>query len=354
MAIKRYNVAVVGATGAVGTEMIRMLQERRFPVGRLRLLASARSAGKRLRAFGGSVAVEALTTGAFDGVDIALFSAGKGRSLAFAPAAVERGAVVIDNSSAYRMDPNVPLVIPEINPEDLRWHRGIIANPNCSTIIMLVPLWPLHKAARIRRIIVATYQSASGAGAKAMAELEEQTRQVLTKRPVTKEVFPHQYAFNLFSHNSAVDAASGYNEEELKMVLETRKIFHDRAIRVTPTCVRVPVLRAHSEAITIECDRALSPARARRLLAKAPGVRVIDDRQRNYFPMPLEASGRGDVLVGRIRKDLSHPRGLCLFVSGDQLLKGAALNAVQIAELLIRGRRHAARRAGRRVPAGRS
>ena len=335
---RTYNVAVVGATGAVGTEMIRVLEQRKFPVNRLRLLASERSAGKKLPALGGHIAVEALTASAFDGIDVALFSAGKGRSLQFGPEAVKRGAVVVDNSSAYRMDPKVPLVVPEINPEDLRWHRGIIANPNCSTIIMLVPLWPLHQAATIRRIVVATYQSASGAGAKAMAELEEQTRQVLGGRPATKEVFPHQYAFNLFSHNSAVDHASGYNEEELKMVAETRKIFHAPRINVTPTCVRVPVLRAHSEAITIECEKKLTPEAARKLLAKAPGVLLVDDRKQNYFPMPLEASGRDEVLVGRLREDLSHPKGLCLFVSGDQLLKGAALNAVQIAELLVSGK----------------
>ncbi len=336
MGTKRYNVAVVGATGAVGTEMVRVLEQRRFPLNRLRLLASERSAGTRLRALGRSFTIETLNHHSFDGIDVALFSAGTGRSLEFAPTAVQAGAVVVDNSSAYRMDPQVPLVIPEINPQDLRRHHGIIANPNCSTIILAVPLWPLHQAARIRRIIVATYQSASGAGAKAMAELETQTRQVLARQPVTKAVFPHQYAFNLFSHNSSVDPISGYNEEETKMVLETRKIFHEPTMRLTPTCVRVPVLRAHSEAITIECARKLTVAAARRILARAPGVRLVDDRRRNYFPMPLDASGQGDVLVGRIREDLSHPKGLCLFVSGDQLLKGAALNAVQIAELLIR------------------
>jgi aspartate-semialdehyde dehydrogenase len=329
-------VAIVGATGAVGVELIRCLERRNFPLAALRLLASARSAGKTLTYRGEALTVEALTEASFRGVDIALFSAGKAISKQFAPLAVAAGAVVVDNSSAFRRDPAVPLIVPEINPQALKGHGGIIANPNCSTIIAITPLWPVHRHNPIRRMILATYQAASGGGAAAMEELSESTRAYLEGRPYEPRVLPHPYAFNLFSHNSPIDAESGYNEEELKAVHETRKIYGDAAIRVTATCVRVPVLRAHSIAINIECERPITPAQVRALMADAPGVKLVDDPGRNYFPMPIDASGGDPILVGRIRADISDPSGrsVALFVAGDQLLKGAALNAVQIAELL--------------------
>ena len=329
-------VAIVGATGAVGVELIRCLERRDFPLAALRLLASARSAGKTLTYRGEALAVETLTEASFRGVDIALFSAGKAISKQFAPLAVAAGAVVVDNSSAFRRDPAVPLIVPEINPQALKGHGGIIANPNCSTIIAITPLWPVHRHNPIRRMILATYQAASGGGAAAMEELSESTRAYLEGRPYEPRVLPHPYAFNLFSHNSPIDAESGYNEEELKAVHETRKIYGDATIRVTATCVRVPVLRAHSIAINIECERPITPAQVRALMADAPGVKLVDDPGRNYFPMPIDASGGDPILVGRIRADISDPSGrsVALFVAGDQLLKGAALNAVQIAELL--------------------
>jgi aspartate-semialdehyde dehydrogenase len=289
--------------------------------------------GRPLEFRGETIRVEELTHNSFQGVDIALFSAGASRSREFAAAAVAAGAVVIDNSSAFRMDADVPLVVPEVNPEDARKHRGIIANPNCTTIIMLVAIKPLHDLARIRRVVVSTYQSASGAGAKAMDELREQTRAYLDGRPVVPEILPHPYAFNLFSHNSAI-TANGYCEEEMKMVHETRKIMHDDAIRVCATTVRVPVLRSHAEAIVVEQERKVTVDEACRALAGAPGVKLVDDRAGNTFPMPVDSNEQDDVLVGRIRDDLSSDTGLALFVCGDQLLKGAALNAVQIAELL--------------------
>ena len=336
--MKSFRIAVVGATGAVGQEILRTLERRRFPVAQLRPLASARSAGKTVTFAGEEIPVEALNENAFKEIDYALFSAGATRSREFAEACVKAGAVMIDNSSAFRMRSDVPLVVPEINPGDLKTHKGIISVPNCSAIILGVPLWPLHQAAVIERIIVSTYQSASGAGAQAMAELEAQTRAYATGQPLVREVFPHQIAFNVFSHNTAINQ-NGYNEEENKVIEETRKIFHEPKLPITATCIRVPVLRAHSESIVIETKRALSPEEAREILAKAPGVKLVDDRAKNHFPMPLEASGQFDVLVGRIRKDLSHPRGLALFVSGDQLLKGAAWNAVQIMEELTRAER---------------
>lgn len=325
----------MGATGAVGEEMIQILEQRKFPVKELRLLASHRSVGKKYRFNGSEVTVQELTKDSFKGIDIVLASAGGSISKEFAPYAVKEGAVVIDNTSAFRMDPEVPLVIPEINPRDIKKHKGIIANPNCSTIIMLVPIFPIHQTNRIKRIVVSTYQAASGAGAKAMKELEDQSREVLAGQKARKEVFPHQIAFNLFSHNSAIKD-DGYNEEEIKMVKETKKIFHSDKIRVVPTTVRVPVFRAHSEAITLELTREPNLSEIRQTLSQAPGVKVIDDTAKNYFPMPIEATGQDDVLVGRIRKDISHPKGLCLFVAGDQLRKGAALNAIQIAEILCR------------------
>jgi aspartate-semialdehyde dehydrogenase len=331
-------VAVVGATGAVGVELMQCLEQRRFPLSNLRLFASARSAGKTLPFRGKPLAVEELTEDSFRGVDIALFCAGGNQSKRFAPIAVRQGAVVVDNSSAFRMDAEVPLVVPEINPQAVRLHKGIIANPNCSTIISITPLWPIHQVNRIQRLIVATYQAASGAGAAAMEELRESTRAHLEGRPHQHTVLPHPYAFNLFSHNSKVDPSNGYNEEEIKVMRETHKIFGDSTIRVTATCVRVPVLRAHSIAINFECERPITPGQVSDLLKTAPGVKIVDDAERNYFPMPKDASGQDPILVGRIRQDVSDPTGrsIALFVAGDQLLKGAALNAVQIAELLLR------------------
>ena len=329
-------VAIVGATGAVGVELIRCLEQRRFPLAELRLFASARSAGKTLPFCGAPLTVRELTDASFAGVDIALFSAGGSTSRRFAPLAVRAGATVVDNSSAFRMDASVPLVVPEINPEAMRGHGGIIANPNCCAIIAITPLWPIHKVNRMQRLQMATYQAASGAGAAAMAELRESTRAYLDGRSYAPKVLPHPYAFNLFSHNTPVDAATGYNEEEIKVMQETRKIFDDAQIRVSVTCIRVPVLRAHAMAITFECERPITPAQVRELLQSAPGVKLVDDPERNYFPMPQDASGQDPILVGRIRQDLSDPHGrsISLFVAGDQLLKGAALNAVQIAELL--------------------
>jgi aspartate-semialdehyde dehydrogenase len=329
-------VAIVGATGAVGVELIRCLEERRFPLSELRLFASARSAGKTLSFRGQALAVTELREDSFRGVNIALFSAGGGTSKRFGPLAVEQGAVVVDNSSAFRMDPAVPLVVPEINPEAVRGHRGIIANPNCSTIIAITPLWPVHRVNRLRRMIVSTYQAASGAGAAAMEELRESTRAYLEGRPYENRVLPHPYAFNLFSHNTRIDPQTGYNEEETKVIRETHKIYGDDSIRIAATCVRVPVLRAHSIAINFECERPITPEQVRDIMQTAPGVKVVDDQERNYFPMPKDASGQDPILVGRIRLDVSDPSGhsIALFVAGDQLLKGAALNAVQIAELL--------------------
>jgi aspartate-semialdehyde dehydrogenase len=302
----------------------------------LKALASARSAGKTLSFRGETIVIEELTERSFEGVDIALFSAGGGTSRKFSPSAVKAGAVVIDNSSAFRMDPNVPLVIPEINGNRIREHKGIIAVPNCSAITALMPLWPIHRVNRIKRVIVSTYQAASGGGAAAMQELVESTRASLNGQAFGPTVLPHPYAFNLFSHNTPIDPETGYNEEESKVIKETRKIFEDDRIAVGVTCVRVPVLRAHSEAITFECENPISENDVRAILSRAPGVRIVDDRVRNYFPMPIDASGQDDVLVGRIRRDLSDASGhsIAMFVSADQLLKGAALNAIQIAELL--------------------
>jgi aspartate-semialdehyde dehydrogenase len=329
-------VGIVGATGAVGVELLGCLERRNFPLSRLRLFASARSAGKTLPFRGAALPVEELTEDSIAGINIGLFSAGSATSKRFAPLAVRHGTVVVDNSSAFRMDPQVPLVVPEINAAAMREHRGIIANPNCAAIISITPLWPIHRRNRIRRLIISTYQAASGAGAAAMAELRESTRAYLEDRSYTNTVLPHPYAFNLFSHNTRVDPRNGYNEEELKVIEETRKIFGDSQLRISATCVRVPVLRAHCMAVTFECENPISAAAVRELVAGAPGVRIVDDPQRNYFPMPQDASGQDAILVGRIRQDLSDPDGhsVNLFIAGDQLLKGAALNAVQIAELL--------------------
>ncbi len=335
--MKTYHVAIAGATGAVGTEFLRLLETREFPLESLRLLASERSAGRSLVFRGRPHPVELLTERSFRGLDIAFFSAGGSRSRQFAPPAVEAGALVIDNSSAYRMDPDVPLVIPEINPEDITTHRGIIANPNCSTIVLLMALAPLRKIGRIRRVVASTYQAASGAGAQAMQELLDQTHEVLHDRPIQPRVFPHPIAFNLFSHNTKVDE-SGYNEEERKMIYESRKILHEPGLKLTATCIRVPVVRAHSESVNLEFEPGQRPdlEAVRAALNCAPGVVVVDDRERNHFPMPIEASGRDEVLVGRLRYDVSNDDAIELFISGDQILKGAALNGIQIAEAWIR------------------
>ena len=329
-------VAIAGVTGAVGAEFIATMDKRGFRVGKLKALASARSAGKTIDFRGQKILIEELNERSFEGVDIALFSAGGGISRKFAPIAVKAGAVVVDNSSAFRMDPNVPLVIPEINAHRIRDHKGIIANPNCAAITALVPLWPIHQNNRIKRVIISTYQAASGAGAAAMEELVESTRANLNGQIYAPKVMQHLYAFNLFNHNTAVDPETGYNDEETKVIKETRKIFEDDRIAVGVTCVRVPVLRAHCEAITFECEKPITEDQVRAILSRAPGVKIVDDRAKNYFPMPVDASGQDDVLVGRIRKDLSDPSGhsISIFVAADQLLKGAALNAIQIAELL--------------------
>jgi aspartate-semialdehyde dehydrogenase len=329
------HVAVVGATGAVGQEFIRILEQRAFPLEKITFLASKRSAGKTVDFRGRTHTIQELTETSFEGVDLALFSAGASISKQFAPIAVKAGAVVVDNSSAFRMDPEVPLVVPEVNPGDIAKHKGIIANPNCSTIIMVVAVWPLHAANRVERLVVSTYQAASGAGYQAMVELQEQSRAVLAGLSVTAAKFPHQIAFNLFPHVD-VFGPNGYTKEEMKMVNETRKMFHDEKILVSATCVRVPVLRAHSEAINLRFERPITPERVRELLAAAPGLRVVDDTASNRYPMPIDASNGDDVLAGRIRQDISQPdgRGIELFISGDQIRKGAALNAIQIAEHL--------------------
>jgi aspartate-semialdehyde dehydrogenase len=352
---KQYAVAVVGATGAVGTEMLRVLEERRFPVKAIKLLASSRSAGRRVPFNGSTYSVETLRKRSFAGIDVALFSAGARRSLEFAPEAVKQGAVVVDNSSAFRLTDGVPLVVPEVNPHALRGHDGLIANPNCSTIVMLVALKPLHDAARITRIVVSTYQSVSGAGAKAMWQLYEETKDALrrfgvrgsgfrveafaqpTARSPAPRTLPAQIAFNVIPQVD-VFLENRYTREEMKMALETRKILEEPRLPISATCVRVPVFVAHSEAVWIETERPLSVEKAQALLRRAPGVRLVDEPSSGVYPLPIEAAGRDEVLVGRLRKDESVERGLALWVSGDNLRKGAATNAIQIAELVI-GRR---------------
>jgi aspartate-semialdehyde dehydrogenase len=329
-------VAIAGVTGAVGQEFLKILEQRHFPFTSLKVLASSRSAGKKIEFKGKEYVVEELTKNSFKRIDIALFSAGGDRSKEFAPIAAKAGAVVVDNSSAFRMDPNVPLVIPEINPQKIAEHKGIIANPNCSTIIGIVPVWPLHKANPVKRMVVSTYQAASGAGMQAMLELENQTREILAGKTPTIKAFPYQVAFNCFSHNSLLDA-SGYNLEEVKMVKETRKIFDCPDIAITCTCIRIPVFRTHCESINLEFKDPITPDQVRDLLSTAPGVSVLDDRKNNRFPMPIDATDKDNIFVGRIRQDESIPenRGINLWVAGDQLRKGAALNAVQIAEKLL-------------------
>ncbi|MBW2624852.1 MAG: aspartate-semialdehyde dehydrogenase [Deltaproteobacteria bacterium] len=332
-----YHVALAGATGAVGNEMLQILEEQEFPVASLKLLASSRSAGKTLDFRGESLHVEELRDDSFEGVDIALFSAGAAASRQFAPAAAESGCVVIDNSSGWRMDPEVPLVVPEVNPHAVADYRrkGIIANPNCSTIQMVVVLKPIYDAAGIERVVVSTYQAVSGTGKNAMKELTEQTRNLLTFQEVTAEVYPHRIAFNCFPHIGSF-LENGYTEEEMKMVHETHKIMEDPNIRVSATTVRIPVFYGHSEAVNIQTERKLSAKEARVLLFQAPGVRVMDNPDERIYPMPSEAAGTNDTLVGRIREDISIENGLDLWIVADNIRKGAALNTVQIAELLIK------------------
>lgn len=335
-----YRVAVVGATGAVGQEILRLLAEREFPIDDLRLLASGRSAGREVDFRDSTFRVEEAKPESFEGVDIAFFSAGGSVSEALVPEAVKRGAVCIDNTSAFRMDPATPLVVPEVNPEDLQWHKGIIANPNCSTIIMCVALQPLHLAANIRRVVVSTYQAVSGAGAQAMEVLRTQSRAVLDGYEVEPSILPYgkgakhyPIAFNLLPQIDGFGEA-GYTKEEWKMVRETQKIMHAPDLKVTATTVRVPVFRCHSESINVETDRKLSVAEVKEILSAAPGVVVMDDPEEMAYPMPADLSGRDEVFVGRIREDLTVDSGLNLWVVGDQIRKGAALNAIQIAELL--------------------
>ncbi|MEM7590823.1 MAG: aspartate-semialdehyde dehydrogenase [Cyanobacteria bacterium P01_A01_bin.83] len=328
------NVAVLGATGAVGKELLSLLAQRNFPLKNLKLLASSRSAGSKISYQGRAITVEAVNDNSFKDIDIVLASAGGSTSKAWAKKAVESGAVVIDNSSAFRMDDNVPLVVPEINPEAAAKHQGIIANPNCTTILMGVAIYPLHQVQPIKRVVVATYQSASGAGARAMEEAKVQAQDILNGKQAQAEVLPYPIAFNLFPHNSPLND-QGYCEEEMKMVNETRKIFNAPEIKVSATCVRVPILRAHSETINLEFEQPFDVKQARELIAAAPGVKLVEDWQSNYFPMPIDATGQDPVLVGRIRQDISHDCGLELWLCGDQIRKGAALNAIQIAELLL-------------------
>ena len=345
------HVAVAGATGAVGVEMIKTLERRNFPVASLKLLASARSVGRKMTFRGEEIAVEEMTEASFKGVDVALFSAGAGVSKQFRRAVVESGAVMIDNSSAFRLEDDVPLVVPEVNPEDVKWHHGVIANPNCTTIIMLVAVAPLHRAFGLKRLVASTYQSASGAGAKGMNELLAQTKALLAEAKDMDELaeryrdvlaridppkaFADPLAFNVFPHID-VFQPNGYTKEEMKMVNESRKMLHDPSLRISCTSVRVPSLRAHSESLNLEFSQKVTPEMVREVLATAPGAIVVDDPASNKYPMPVDASGHGEVLVGRIRQDVSNPdgTGIDMFVAGDQLLKGAAYNAVQIAELL--------------------
>ena len=331
-----YSVALVGATGAVGQTMVKVLEERKFPVRNLRLLASERSEGKSFKFLDEEVKVEKLTEDSFNGIDIALFSAGASRSKEFVPFATRVGAVVIDNSSAFRMEPDVPLIVPEVNPHAIAQFekRGIISNPNCTTIVMVVPLKPLHDYGRVRRVIASSYQAVSGAGGSAIRELEEQVRAYVHGRPLEVMVFPYQIAFNLFPHIDAF-LENGYTKEEMKLHHETRKILEDEELRVTATTVRVPVFYAHSVAVSIETDQKISREKARELLSQAPGVRLYDEPAEKKYPMPVMVAGQDECFVGRIREDISHEKGLCLWIVGDQLRKGAATNAIQIAEILV-------------------
>jgi aspartate-semialdehyde dehydrogenase len=331
----KYVVAVAGATGAVGREMLEVLEERKFPVSELVALASERSEGERVQFKGKSVIVRKMGKDSFKDVDIALFSVGAERSLEFAPAAIKSGAVVIDNSSAFRMDPKVPLVVPEVNAHAVERHSGIIANPNCSTIAMVMVLKPIHDRVKIKRVVVTTFQSVSGTGKEAMDELAQQTVALLNFKDVETKVYPHQIAFNCIPHiDSFLD--NGYTREEMKMLHETRKIMEDAAIRVTATTVRVPVFRCHSESLNIEMETGMSADEVRAVLAAAPGVIVYDDPKKNLYPLAIDVVGKDETYVGRVREDESVPNGINLWVVSDNLRKGAALNAVQIAELLIK------------------
>ena len=329
------HVAVVGATGAVGIEMIKTLEKRNFPVGKLTLLASARSAGKKLKFRGAEVTVTELTKDSFKGIDIALFSAGGSISKEFAPIAAKTGCVVVDNSSAFRQDDSVPLVIPEINAADVKWHKGIIANPNCTTAITLMALYPLHQAFTVKRIFASSYQAVSGTGAQAIEELKRQVNEIVSGKPVTKQVYPHQIAFNVLPQ---VDSflPSGYTKEEMKMENEGRKIMHHPAFRASVTCVRVPVYRSHSVAVSAEFEKPVNVEAARKVLKNAPGLDLVDEPENKKYPMPLFTSEKDNCEVGRIRMDCALDNGLCFWVSGDQLLRGAALNAVLIAEELLK------------------
>ena len=329
-----YNVAVVGATGAVGKEMLKVLEQRNFPIRNLRALASERSEGKILEFAGESLKVERLTTSSFEGIEIALFSAGASVSREFSPIAAKRGAVVVDNSKAFRMDKNTPLVVPEVNPHALRSHKGIIANPNCSTIQLVVAINPIHQRVKVKKLVVSTYQAVSGTGKEAIRELTEQSKQLLSRQKITKKVYPHQIAFNLLPHIGDF-LPNGYTEEEMKLVNETRKIMEDESIAITATCVRVPVFNSHSEAVTLETEEKISVEEVRKILSRAPGVIVEDSPGQEIYPLPIKAAGRDEVFVGRIREDLSSPNGINMWIVADNLRKGAALNAVQIAELLI-------------------
>jgi aspartate-semialdehyde dehydrogenase len=329
------HVAVVGATGAVGIEMIETLEKRKFPVGQLTLLASARSAGKQLPFCGKPVAVKELTADSFKGIDIALFSAGGSISKEFAPRAVKAGCVVVDNSSAFRMDDSTPLVVPEINASDIAWHKGIIANPNCTTAITLMALYPLHAAFGVTRIFASSYQAVSGTGARAIEELKRQVGEIVAGKPATREVYPHQIAFNVLPQVD-VFLPNGYTKEEAKMENEGRKIMHHPAFRASVTCVRVPVYRAHSVAVSAEFEKPVTVEAAREVLSRAPGLDIVDNPANQEYPLPLYASGRYNCQVGRLRRDCAMDNGLCFWVAGDQLLKGAALNAVQIAEELLK------------------
>jgi len=333
--MKHYNVAILGATGAVGRTMLKVLEERNFPIEELRLLASERSAGTEIEFKGNKYVVEAVTPESFEGIDIALFSAGSSRSKIWAPVAAEKGAVVIDNSSAFRMEPDVPLVVPEVNSDDVHLHKGIIANPNCSTIQMVVALYPIHKKKRIKKIIVSTYQAVSGAGAKAIEDLEKETKSKFEGKHYYPEALPASIAFNVIPRID-VFMENGYTKEEMKMLNETKKIMHAPDIKVSATCVRVPVFVGHSESVTVETEEPITPEEARKILKEAPGVIVEDDPENNVYPMPIDVEGKDDVFVGRIRKDLAFENGLSMWVVADNLRKGAATNAVQIAEVLIK------------------
>ncbi len=334
MSGKGLNVAIAGATGAVGEEFIKILQERKFPVADIRFLASERSEGKKLEFSGESIKVEVLKEDSFEGIELALFSAGGARSKQFAPAAVKSGAVVVDNSSAFRMEPEVPLVVPEVNAHAISGHKGIIANPNCSTIQMVVALKPLHDYSRIERVIVSTYQSVSGTGKKAVHELESQVKNLMSMREIECSVYPHQIAFNCLPHIDRFED-NGYTFEEIKMINETRKIMEDDDMAVTATTVRVPVFYAHSESVYIETEEKITADTARELLLNAPGVKVVDDPSKNEYPLAVEAAGKDEVFVGRIREDLFSSNALNLWVVSDNIRKGAALNAIQIAENLF-------------------